>query len=75
VAQQSPNGPKPCCTIPFTPLNHTSKHAADRKAGVCKGEKAARDECFLFSDKGGETECLDKIDAYKKCMAGFGFKI
>ncbi|KAI5857588.1 cytochrome C oxidase copper chaperone-domain-containing protein [Tricharina praecox] len=42
---------------------------------VCKDEKAARDECFLFSDKGGEVECVDKIDAYKKCMAGFGFKI
>lgn len=43
--------------------------------GVCKEEKAARDECFLFSDKGGEIECVDKIDAYKRCMAGFGFKI
>jgi hypothetical protein len=58
-----------------TPVHHTSKYAAHSKAGVCKDEKAARDECFLFSEKGGETECLDKIDAYKKCMAGFGFKI
>ncbi|KAI5819176.1 cytochrome C oxidase copper chaperone-domain-containing protein [Pyronema omphalodes] len=42
---------------------------------VCKDEKAARDECFLFSSKGGEVECIPQIEAYKKCMAGFGFKI
>ncbi|KAI5794088.1 cytochrome C oxidase copper chaperone-domain-containing protein [Pyronema domesticum] len=42
---------------------------------VCKDEKAARDECFLFSNKGGEIECIPQIEAYKKCMAGFGFKI
>lgn len=41
---------------------------------VCKDEKASRDECMLFSDK-GEAQCLDKIAAYKACMAGFGFKI
>jgi len=53
----------------------TSLSTSLTHAGVCRDEKSARDECFLFSDKGGETECIDKIDAYKKCMAGFGFKI
>lgn len=58
-------------TPPHTPM----APAHTPPTGVCKEEKAARDECFLFSEKGGEVECVDKIEAYKKCMAGFGFKI
>lgn len=42
--------------------------------GVCKEEKATRDECLLFSETGPE-KCADHITAYKKCMAGFGFNI
>ncbi|ODM18563.1 hypothetical protein SI65_06435 [Aspergillus cristatus] len=43
---------------------------------VCKPEKAARDDCMLFS-KGEDPaqECKSTIDQYKSCMAGFGFKI
>ncbi|RPB02377.1 hypothetical protein L873DRAFT_1802318 [Choiromyces venosus 120613-1] len=41
---------------------------------VCKDEKASRDECFLFTND-AETKCLDKVTAYKACMAGFGFKV
>lgn len=42
--------------------------------GVCKEEKAARDECLLYSETGPE-KCAPEIAAYKQCMAGFGFKI
>ncbi|KAI5796645.1 cysteine alpha-hairpin motif superfamily [Geopyxis carbonaria] len=48
--------------------------SAPKPCCVCKEEKALRDECLLFSEV-GEEKCLDKIAAYKKCMAGFGFKI
>ncbi|PWW79209.1 cytochrome C oxidase copper chaperone Cox17 [Tuber magnatum] len=41
---------------------------------VCKDEKASRDECFLLTED-AETKCLDKVAAYKACMAGFGFKV
>lgn len=41
---------------------------------MCKDEKALRDECMLFSDT-GEDKCMDQIAAYKKCMAGYGFKV
>ncbi|KAA8909028.1 cytochrome C oxidase copper chaperone-domain-containing protein [Sphaerosporella brunnea] len=52
-----------------------SSPAAPKPCCVCKEEKAARDECFLYSNKGGEVECVDTINAYKKCMASYGFKI
>lgn len=43
---------------------------------VCKDEKAARDECMLFSNaKDPAEDCKAKIEQYKSCMAGFGFKV
>ncbi|KAG5295280.1 cytochrome c oxidase copper chaperone Cox17 [Histoplasma ohiense] len=44
---------------------------------VCKTEKAARDDCMLFSksDDAAQQECRPLIEQYKSCMAGFGFKI
>ncbi|TLS25016.1 hypothetical protein PpBr36_07620 [Pyricularia pennisetigena] len=43
---------------------------------VCKDEKAARDECMLFSNaKDPAEDCKTKIEQYKSCMAGFGFKV
>ncbi|OJD22681.1 hypothetical protein ACJ73_05970 [Blastomyces percursus] len=44
---------------------------------VCKDEKAARDDCMLFSksDDPAEQECRPLVEQYKSCMAGFGFKI
>lgn len=43
---------------------------------VCKPEKAARDDCMLFSKTEDPTqECKSTIDQYKSCMAGFGFKV
>ncbi|KAG0642652.1 hypothetical protein HOY80DRAFT_1036006 [Tuber brumale] len=44
------------------------------RTGVCKDEKASRDECFLLTEH-AETKCLDKVAAYKACMAGFGFNV
>ncbi|KAI9792906.1 MAG: hypothetical protein M1835_007585 [Candelina submexicana] len=43
---------------------------------VCKDEKAARDECMLFSNSGdAQKECQETVEKYRTCMAGFGFKL
>ncbi|KAF2238092.1 hypothetical protein EV356DRAFT_336123 [Viridothelium virens] len=43
---------------------------------VCKDEKAARDECMLFSNSSDpQEECQSLVGKYKSCMAGYGFKI
>lgn len=42
--------------------------------GVCKEEKAKRDECML-NNEDGEKACGDLIAQYKKCMKGYGFEI
>lgn len=63
---------KPSSTTNTTTTTTTS--SGPRPCCVCKEEKAIRDECMLFSEK-GESQCLDTISAYKSCMAGFGFKI
>jgi cytochrome c oxidase assembly protein subunit 17 len=43
---------------------------------VCKDEKASRDECMLFSTgDNAEEKCKTTIEAYKSCMAGYGFKL
>ncbi|KAF1986126.1 hypothetical protein K402DRAFT_421349 [Aulographum hederae CBS 113979] len=43
---------------------------------VCKDEKAARDECMLFSNAPDpQQDCQNMVTKYKSCMAGFGFTI
>ena len=42
--------------------------------GVCKEEKAKRDECMLMNED-GEKACADLITQYKKCMKGYGFDV
>ncbi|KAI9838626.1 MAG: hypothetical protein M1819_004940 [Sarea resinae] len=43
---------------------------------VCKDEKAARDECMLFSNSDNAQEhCTNLVDKYRSCMAGYGFKL
>ncbi|EEP76570.1 conserved hypothetical protein [Uncinocarpus reesii 1704] len=44
---------------------------------VCKPEKAARDDCMLFSksDNPAESECRSTIEQYRSCMASYGFKV
>ncbi|KAI9719546.1 MAG: hypothetical protein M1828_006175 [Chrysothrix sp. TS-e1954] len=41
---------------------------------VCKDEKAARDECMLFSNSDDpQKDCEGLVGRYRTCMAGFGF--
>ncbi|KAK8197435.1 cytochrome C oxidase copper chaperone-domain-containing protein [Phyllosticta capitalensis] len=67
-------------TVP-TNLANDVKPAGDAAAKpkpccVCKDEKAARDECMLFSKSDNpQQECKDLVSKYKTCMAGFGFNI
>ncbi|MCJ1370170.1 hypothetical protein MMC20_001382 [Loxospora ochrophaea] len=43
---------------------------------VCKDEKAARDECMLFTDASDpQQECQGMVEKYRSCMKGFGFNI
>ena len=43
---------------------------------MCKDEKAARDECMLFSNaKDPQKDCAPTIEKYKLCMKGFGFEL
>ncbi|KAF2214615.1 hypothetical protein CERZMDRAFT_95007 [Cercospora zeae-maydis SCOH1-5] len=43
---------------------------------VCKDEKAARDECMLFSNaKDPQEACQDLVTKYRSCMSSYGFNI
>ncbi|SMQ45973.1 unnamed protein product [Zymoseptoria tritici ST99CH_1A5] len=43
---------------------------------VCKDEKAARDECMLFSNaKDPQEACKDFVGRYRSCMASYGFNL
>ncbi|KAI4717431.1 hypothetical protein E4T48_06367 [Aureobasidium sp. EXF-10727] len=43
---------------------------------VCKDEKAARDECMLFSTAADpQADCQSMIQKYKTCMQGYGFSL
>lgn len=43
---------------------------------VCKDEKAARDECMLFTNSNDpQRECDSLVQKYKACMKGYGFSI
>ncbi|GME26920.1 hypothetical protein GTA08_BOTSDO02348 [Neofusicoccum parvum] len=53
-----------------------SAAAKPKPCCVCKDEKAARDECMLFSNSDNAQEaCKDMVSKYKACMAGYGFNI
>ncbi|KAL7416071.1 cysteine alpha-hairpin motif superfamily [Mrakia frigida] len=41
---------------------------------VCNEPKATRDQCFMTAQD-GEVECKDRVEEYKVCMRGFGFKV
>nr|AAY64186.1 Cox17p [Paracoccidioides brasiliensis] len=55
----------------------SSSSSKPKPCCVCKPEKAARDDCMLFSksDDPAQQECRPLIEQYKSCMAGYGFKI
>ena len=43
---------------------------------VCKEEKAARDECMLFSKSNDpQGDCQSMVEKYRSCMQGYGFSI
>ncbi|OBA14749.1 uncharacterized protein OGAPODRAFT_9007 [Ogataea polymorpha] len=53
-----------------------SEHAKQNKPKpccVCLDEKQQRDQCLLTNGSGSE-KCTDIIEAYKKCMRGYGFE-
>ncbi|KAL1960707.1 hypothetical protein VTO42DRAFT_6537 [Malbranchea cinnamomea] len=61
-----------------SPAPSTAETASKPKpCCVCKAEKAARDDCMLFSksDNPAETECKTLVEQYRGCMASYGFKI
>ncbi|KAL8786428.1 MAG: hypothetical protein Q9195_008228 [Heterodermia aff. obscurata] len=48
--------------------------AAVKPCCVCKDEKAARDECMLFSTAEDPAQaCSGTVERYRACMRGFGF--
>lgn len=57
-------------------LEHKLSRFSEKPCCVCKDEKAARDECMLFSTaKDPQVACATMVDKYKSCMAGFGFNL
>ncbi|CAD0114727.1 unnamed protein product, partial [Aureobasidium uvarum] len=59
----------------------TNNLAADLKpkgeaAAKAKDEKAARDECMLFSTAADpQADCQNMIQKYRTCMQGYGFSL
>ncbi|EMD94279.1 hypothetical protein COCC4DRAFT_190312 [Bipolaris maydis ATCC 48331] len=54
----------------------TSEKPKVKPCCVCTDQKAKRDECMLFSTSNdAQKECANVIDDYRRCMAGYGFKI
>ncbi|KAF8449768.1 cysteine alpha-hairpin motif superfamily [Terfezia claveryi] len=68
---QAPAGD--ACPLP-SKAPDTKAAAGPKPCCVCKEEKARRDECMLFSNR-GEEDCKPMIDLYRTCMAGYGFKL
>jgi len=58
------------------PMTTTSSSTGPKPCCVCKDEKAARDECMLFSNATNpQEECESMVQKYRSCMAGYGFKL
>lgn len=54
-----------------TPTDHVRQPCC-----VCKDEKAARDECMLFSNAPDpQADCQSMIQKYRACMQGYGFSL
>ena len=62
-------------SLALSPLLGCASANALQPCCVCKDEKAARDECMLFSEGDAQESCKATIDRYRSCMAGFGFKL
>ncbi|ORY08874.1 cytochrome C oxidase copper chaperone-domain-containing protein [Clohesyomyces aquaticus] len=75
-AGQSTPAPPPTAANMGADLKTSGDAAKPKPCCVCKDEKAARDECMLFSKTdNAQQECADLVTKYKTCMAGYGFKI
>ena len=58
------------------PADAAANTAKPKPCCVCKEEKAARDECMLFSTaKDPQAACGDLVSKYRSCMKGFGFDL
>ncbi|PSS25161.1 hypothetical protein M430DRAFT_32968 [Amorphotheca resinae ATCC 22711] len=74
MASQPISMPSIAGTADLKPSGQTSSQP--KPCCVCKEEKAARDECMLFSNaKDPQKDCATTIEKYKTCMAGFGFQL
>nr|OQO32012.1 hypothetical protein B0A51_00811 [Rachicladosporium sp. CCFEE 5018] len=61
---------------PATSTSASSTASKPKPCCVCKDEKAACDECMLFSTaKDPQAACQDMVSGYRRCMEGFGFSI
>ena len=65
--------------VSTSPPQHFPSTPSDRSfqpCCVCKDEKAARDECMLFSNAADpQADCQSMIQKYKTCMQGYGFSL
>jgi cytochrome c oxidase assembly protein subunit 17 len=71
--QSTPAAPPPAANVDAD-FKNSGDAAKPKPCCVCKDEKAARDECMLFSTGDAQKECADLITKYRDCMAGYGFK-
>ncbi|PSN62940.1 hypothetical protein BS50DRAFT_637500 [Corynespora cassiicola Philippines] len=70
--QSTPAPPAPAAEL----KSSSGAPAKPKPCCVCTDEKAKRDECMLFSNSNNaQEECVDLVNKYKDCMAGYGFKI
>ncbi|KAF2013107.1 hypothetical protein BU24DRAFT_424101 [Aaosphaeria arxii CBS 175.79] len=73
---QSMTAPAIAANAGADPKAPSSVPSKPKPCCVCTDEKAARDECMLFSNSdNAQKECADLVTKYKVCMAGYGFKI
>ncbi|KAL1297632.1 hypothetical protein AAFC00_006189 [Neodothiora populina] len=68
---------KPSMTVGnSSPSSPDTTAAKPKPCCVCKDEKAARDECMLFSNAADpQKDCVSLVDKYRSCMQGFGFSL
>jgi cytochrome c oxidase assembly protein subunit 17 len=79
AADLKPKGEAAAKAKVYTTSQHLRSTPSDRSPQpccVCKDEKAARDECMLFSNAADpQADCQNMIQKYKTCMQGYGFSL
>ncbi|KAJ2477590.1 Cytochrome c oxidase copper chaperone [Coemansia sp. RSA 2131] len=56
-------------------MDKPTKDDKPKPCCVCLETKKARDVCYFDLGDGAEIKCRYLVEAHKKCMADFGFKI